>query len=234
MPDRTSKASPAASNTATPGKDTRDKKLPAAPRPRRSAPMQHGGSLEQVAIARELFWHNVMREMLTSLSILSAGGGDQGEGDDNILDGRLAVITQLGQRIPIASVYPLFACGMNTGDARERNLAEAVECTVFQIETPAGEVFTLPLHEIRTFHSLTEQLMERLQQSAAAQSQSGQDGEPFGFAAYTSLARRARETPDPYYPAPEAPRDPNPDGDSGIEEIETPVITGPEVPRDPG
>lgn len=146
-------------------------------------------ALEGVQAARELFWQNVMREILTSLSVIStAGMSGKGGQHEDLFDGRLAVITQLGQRVPIAAVFPLFACGINLDDA-QKELSMAVECTVFQIRTPGGEVFTLPLHEMRSFHSLSEDLVEQIRQQAAEQSESEDDQEPFGFAAYTSLAR---------------------------------------------
>jgi hypothetical protein len=146
-------------------------------------------AMEGVQAARELFWQNVMREILTSLSVIStAGMSGKGGPHEDLFDGRLAVITQLGQRIPIAAVFPLFACGINLDDA-QKELSMAVECTVFQFRTPGGEVFTLPLHEIRSFHSLSEDLVEQIRQQAAEQSESEDDQEPFGFAAYTSLAR---------------------------------------------
>lgn len=181
---------------------------------------------------RELFWQNVIREMLTSLSMLSmkmeaqAGAQkmadsqviidtpegtltqgvpveldeeeDEEPGEESLFDGRLAVITSLGNRIPIADVHPLFACGV-TDNADDRSLATAVECTVFQIRTPPGEVYTLPLSEIRGFHSLSPELVERLQRQAEAQLNhltGGPDEEnqqPFGFAAFTSLAKADRE-----------------------------------------
>ncbi len=143
-----------------------------------------GEPLEPVLAARELFWQNVIREMLTSLSVMTAQKSATDPG--SIFDGRLAIITKLGQRIPIAGVIPLFACGVQTTKA-EQALAMAVECSVFQINTPEGEVFTLPLHEIRSFHSLSEALIEQLAKSA--QTEENPDGEPFGFAAYTSMAR---------------------------------------------
>jgi hypothetical protein len=158
--------------------------------------------VQQVTHARELFWNNVMREILTALSVMSAQGArperplppstpdGQGEPEPTLadpLDGRMAVVTTAGERIPIADVYPLFACGI-PGSAREKALSLAVECTVFQIRTPGGEVYTLPLHEIRGFHSLSESLMREL--AEAAQSTQAEGGsEPFGFAAFTSLAR---------------------------------------------
>lgn len=193
----------------------------AAPHPRHARP--------PVGELRELFWQNVIREMLTSLSMasmqidarhkaeeISPGsviidtpdgtitqglGTDEDDGDiedeDDLFDGRLAVITSLGNRIPIADVHPLFACGI-TGNDDERSLATAVECTVFQIRTPPGEVYTLPLSEIRGFHSLSPELVERLQRQAEAQLNhlsGGPDEEnqqPFGFAAFTSLSRSSQ------------------------------------------
>ncbi len=194
--------------------------------PAELAPRHH----RHVGELRELFWQNVIREMLTSLSMLSmkmeaqAGAqkmadsqviidtpegtitqGGQAEtdeedededesGEESLFDGRLAVITTLGNRIPIADVHPLFACGV-TNNADDRSLATAVECTVFQIRTPPGEVYTLPLSEIRGFHSLSSELVERLQRQAEAQLNhmtGGPDEEnqqPFGFAAFTSLAK---------------------------------------------
>jgi hypothetical protein len=164
---------------------------------------------------RELFWQNVMREMLTSLSVLSMqrpnedqvkaaapanptttdnSGAIQPANDQafdpSLFDGRLAVVTRANERIPIASVFPLFACGINTPGTR--SLSAAVECTVFQIRTPDGHVFTLPLHEIRGFHALSEEVMERMERAAAkraARREADDDAPPFGFAAFTSLAR---------------------------------------------
>jgi hypothetical protein len=155
---------------------------------------QLSGNIKGVTSARELFWQNVMREMLTSLSVLTASkesrhaAATDATGQPlrpDMFDGRLAVFTALGQRIPIAGVYPLFACGIQTSDA-DKALSMAVECTVFQIHTPGGEVFTLPLHEIRSFHSLSEELIEQLKHAGGGEEP---QQEPFGFAAYTSLAR---------------------------------------------
>lgn len=189
--------------------------------------------MHQTAAARELFWHNVMREILTSLSIaglarrdalaeraarerrelpaqaeaaIEAAAGEQAERTDpegpeesedegaGFFDGRLAILTRGGERIPIAEVFPLFACGLN-GNPGERWLSTAVECTVFQIRTPGGEVYTLPLHEMRGFHALTPELMKKLERTARRRDESKKkDGDeeermPFGFAAFTTLAR---------------------------------------------
>lgn len=202
-------------------------------------------------MARQVFWQNMMRELLTSLSVLCgqlasrraaaarppsspspqasepapsidgvAGAvvgramhpgtplGDPGvdedhedEGDDhsftvpegvgkdhaNVFDGRLAIITSLGQRIPIAEVHPVFACGVRDADGANL-LSTIIECSVFEIRTPGGEVHTLPIHEIKAFHALTPELVEEL--GKALNVQDGDNGaQPFGFAAFTSLAR---------------------------------------------
>jgi hypothetical protein len=153
-----------------------------------------GGSILET---RELFWQNVMREMLTSLSVMTAGGigygtpGPDGKPTPVLFDGRLGVITSSGSRVPIAAVVPLFACGVG-GTEQDKALSIAVECSVFQLHTPKGEVFTLPLHEMRGFHSVSEELMERMAKSVRDKSRSRDEresAEPFGFAAFTSIAR---------------------------------------------
>ncbi len=211
---------------------------PSAPAPRtpQTTNLHQQADLNRVTLARELFWQNVIREMLTSLSVLSAKMNRQcpqppaqtpeaGDSENvtttnppppntpppsappplahqsNLFDGRLAVITTQGQRIPISQVFPLFACGIG-GTESQKNLSLAVECTVFQIRTPGGEVFTLPLHEIRSFHALTEEIMSQLA-SEAMQNGSLETDEPFGFAAFTSLARDQDSQNDPYYPDPD-------------------------------
>jgi len=157
---------------------------------------------------RELFWQNVVREMLTSLSVLHAkleAQPPQDPAEENIFDGRVAVVTTLGARIPIGSVTPLFACGI-AETAAERALSQDVECTVFQIETPEGEVFTLPLQEIRSIHALSHELIEQIKAATGG----GDPAEmPFGFAAFTSLAR-SRQAP-----------------------VWSPVFTGPDFPIEP-
>lgn len=151
-------------------------------------------SPEHTTHVRELFWNNVMREVLTALSQLSAAvernASTKPEAAEELaapLDGRMAVITSAGQRVPIADVYPLFACGI-PGNADEKALSIAVECTVFQIVTPSGEVYTLPLHEIRGFHALSPELMKQLAEATRSE-EGGSRTEPFGFAAFTSLAK---------------------------------------------
>ncbi len=166
----------------------------------------------RVGRRREVFWQNVVRETLNALSVAAAmysgrlsadakGASASGAPAHELFDGRMAVMTRLGQRIPIADVYPVFACsvpsvspGSGSGD---RMLSADVQCTVFQIRTPTGEVYTLPVHEIVSVHALSEALMRQLQVAAAEASEDGPgkaSGEPFGFAAYTSLARSEAES----------------------------------------
>lgn len=173
-----------------------------APSPPRTIGRRPAPTPADIFHTRELFWNNVIREILSTLATASAMGApppgepgkDRPQHPADVLDGRLAVITREGARIPIAAVMPLFACGVPGSDT-DRVLSMDVECTVFQIRTPTGEVFTLPLHEVRSFHALTDELMERLREAARAQSKD-EDltvGEPFGFAAFTSLARARKE-----------------------------------------
>jgi len=148
---------------------------------------------------RDLFWQNVLREVLVSLIMLrvkptapSVPGTVPEPSPTAVLDGRLGLITKSGQRIPIAAVYPVFSASVpNT--SKSLTLSAILQSTVFQIHTPGGEVYTLPLHEIRGFHALTEELMDQLEANARAQGEAnqadGSEAEPFGFAAFTSLAR---------------------------------------------
>jgi hypothetical protein len=150
-------------------------------------------SFGEVRDRRELFWHNVVREFLTNLAILSAKQSAlAAPPEDNPFDGRLAIITSQGVRISIGAISPMFACGIN-GTQADRDLSMDVECSVFQIETPEGEVFTLPLHEIRSFHALTASLIEQIKASARPEGES--DQMPFGFAAFTAMARSQRQQP---------------------------------------
>jgi len=167
--------------------------------------------LAAIASVREIFWHDVLREMLMSLAMRCAQherGGGTNTGPivapglpeaDGMFDGRLGVIINQGQRIPIASIMPVFSMGVGRTPA-ERALSMAVECTIFQIRTPAGEVFTLPIHEIRAFHSMSEELIQSLERTAREALSEPDDSRdeaagPFGFAAFTSLSRRAADVP---------------------------------------
>ncbi|MBK7406176.1 MAG: hypothetical protein IPJ41_16615 [Phycisphaerales bacterium] len=179
----------------------------------KDAPAPHPSlDVASLAQARELFWQNVMREMLTSLSMqrarlvsqLEAGQAERAstEGAEapipqglESFDGRMAIVTNQGERIPIADVTPLFACSIG-GTMRERALSEDVQCTIFQVRTPSGEVYTFPVHEIRGFHALTEEAMQSLQREASeASGDAALTGTPFGFAAFTSLARELEDAP---------------------------------------
>ncbi|MEM1330573.1 MAG: hypothetical protein AAGG07_08435 [Planctomycetota bacterium] len=158
--------------------------------PRRPAPQPPLASVtreDRLGPARRAFWHQVIVEMLTTLSAMSTETGATG-------DGRMAVITHQGQRIPISRVHPLMACSVPSGP---RSLSTILQCSVFQITTPGGEVYTLPVHEIASIHTLTPELVEALAE-ARRQAGDGAGGatgtdEPFGFAAFTSLARAERD-----------------------------------------
>jgi hypothetical protein len=184
-------------------------------RMRGDSPEVGGEMLTGVVQARDLFWRNVMREILTSLSVASlsrrtaqeqAGADGQGDAEpegEDLFDGRLAILTHAGERIAIAEVYPLFACGIQTSRS-SRALSMAVECSVFQIRTPSGEVFTLPLQEMRGFHAMTPELMQALSDEArkrAEETSMEKTAEPFGFAAFTSLAKQQESEPSASVPS---------------------------------
>lgn len=150
----------------------------------------------ETKLLREMLWHNIVREMLCALC-LETGQADAA-GTPRVLDGRLTIITFRGERIPIGAVRPLINFGV--GRTREEKvLSMMLQGTVFQIVTPDGDVFTLPIHEIRGLHALSESIMQQLQ--AAAESPEGEKpGVPFGFAAFTSLAHGLRDRPIPRAP----------------------------------
>lgn len=138
--------------------------------------------IQRLEHTRTVFWQNVVREMLVALPGLAAR-------HPQIMDGRIALLTRSGERIPIAGVEPLFPCSIAAPETIQ--LCMAVQCTVFNIRTPTGEVFTLPLEEIRSVHTLTDELVREIEQAVEAMSEDGVT-EPFGFAAFTSLARQAK------------------------------------------
>lgn len=148
--------------------------------------MREPMTVQEVLLTRRLYWHNVIREMLNSLSVMC-------QTQPEIFDGRFAVLTNKGERIAIETIFPLFACSLpNTPWEKETSIA--VQCTIYRIVTPDGEVFTLPLHEIRGLHSLTAELVEQLQREAESQSTSPSGEEssarrPFGLAAFTSMPK---------------------------------------------
>lgn len=151
----------------------------------------HPAEITQADTLRLLFWENVVREMLTGLSMMR-------ESTPDLFDGRIAILTHGGERIPIAEVSPMFACGI-PGSPRERAVSMAVECSVFQIRTPGGEVFTLPLSQVRGMHALSPELMKQLEKEAAEQAGEGDPGEvhPFGLAAFRSITRASTPSPPP-------------------------------------
>lgn len=154
--------------------------------------------LKTVETARKLFWGNVLREILCALCMESMKRQhadsppapeqhtvDVGSDPSKIFDGRLAIITSWGARLPIAAIEPVLGVGPARGATA---MSVAVECTVFQVRTTGGDVWTLPLHEIRGFHALTEQIMQAL--ATAAEEEEGdqeQQRRPFGFKAFASL-----------------------------------------------
>jgi len=211
-------------------KRTRRGSVRSSPRRRDPAPpaVPLAMSPEQTESYRELFWQNVVREILTELATICAQlpqlpagkhetpredesasedadqrDGPSGKGgraepaiDPAMFDGRMAVLTKNGQRIPIAHVSPLFGAGPS--QPSQRGLSLAVECTVFQIRTPDGHVFTLPLHEMRAFHAVAPELMDRLQRNRSRRrARHESDTTPFGFAAFTSMARGVGASPLP-------------------------------------
>lgn len=153
-------------------------------------------SPRDVACERSVFWQNIVQQTLASLPFAAAQ-------QPELLDGRVAVLTKGGERIPIRSVHPVFACSVRSDNARERSLSLAVQCTIFRIETPSGEAFTLPLEEIRAIHTISDDLMKQIQEQAEqtagdlADQASGKSDRPFGFAAFTSLAKQADEESEP-------------------------------------
>lgn len=201
--------SPGTGAKAGPGRKPKPTPEP-APEPQPGPPRPDAMDPDRMIAVRDLFWDNVVRDMLNALSVLAQQQPDQ-------FDGRFAVLTRWGERIPIAHVFPLFACSI-PGTQEDRDMSAAVQCTVFRIVTPAGEVFTLPVHEIRSLHTLSSELVERLQKTAEktdspdgqaqrkrrrddGEEEESEDKRPFGFAAYTSLPKL------PPMPAPDQPQE---------------------------
>lgn len=152
---------------------------------------------------RDVFWSNVIREILMALA--SAAAASSGRIDtgpvaansstspvDDLFDGRMGVITSLGQRIPIADIIPVFSCS-KPGCDTDKSISGDVQCTVYRITTPSGESYTLPISQIIGVHSLSESLVDQLEQTASDEEDAVNSRIPFGFSAYTSLARSERE-----------------------------------------
>jgi hypothetical protein len=131
---------------------------------------------------RELFWQNSVRDLLTGLSAQIAASGHP-------MDGRVGIILHDGTRVAIGDVMPAFACGI-PGDPITQTLSIAVECSVFRVTTPQGEVLILPISAIRGVHTLSGELLKQLEQEAMRDTGSP-IGQPFGFAAFTTGGKPA-------------------------------------------
>jgi len=177
--------------------------------PTASRPPTERGPDGRVLGRRDLFWSNVVRDTLMALSAIAAHASGRSAPTPTaaafspapthpVLDGRIGVVTALGQRIPIADVFPVFAVtDVSCRQGRERS--EDVQCTVFRITTPGGEIYTLPISQISAVHAISDELLTQLERQAAARGfESGgtDDGIPFGFKAYTSLVRSESEPVD--------------------------------------
>ncbi|MEZ6163557.1 MAG: hypothetical protein R3B67_03895 [Phycisphaerales bacterium] len=190
------------------------------------APLQsqtHQYPVARAQIRRDVFWQNVCREILLGLAAAAAeSSGRTGIGPSDaqmspdpvseLFDGRMAIITSQGQRIPIADVFPVFAFSV-PGDVETRIRSSDVQCTVFRISTPTGESYTLPISQIVGIHSLSQSLIEQMEQAEASiDKDSIENRVPFGFAAYTSLARSEQQAKGQEYEGEEIP---SPDAPSG-------------------
>lgn len=175
---------------------------PAGPNSHQHA-VPHTASMVQAR--RDVFWQNVTREVLMAMAAAAAassgrvsptpkGAANSPSPVSNMFDGRMGIITTLGQRIPIADVIPVFAVS-KPGCAEDRLRSNDVQCSVFRISTPTGESYTLPIHHIAGIHSMSDALANQLEAAARAMEEKDSDGNrlPFGFGAYTSLARSESE-----------------------------------------
>ncbi|MFK7758316.1 MAG: hypothetical protein AB8C13_00030 [Phycisphaerales bacterium] len=159
----------------------------------------------RVQARRDLFWSNVVRDSLMAMASAAASSSARLSPTPsaaqhsmkpvgNLFDGRMGIITSLGQRIPIADLFPVFACS-STGTQADRDRSTDVQCTVFRITTPTGETYTLPISQIIGIHSVSEELIKQLESSTEEKpdQENTQDRRPFGFGAYTSLSKSERE-----------------------------------------
>lgn len=123
------------------------------------------------------------------------------EKQPELFDGRSAILTHQGERIPIAHLQPVFAVSVPK-DGSQHDASIAVQCTVFRVQTPGGEVFTLPIQEIRGLHMLTPELVTKLQHLEEDEDEDAPEGRPahpFGFAAFASLPKTP-PSPPPEHP----------------------------------
>lgn len=148
----------------------------------------HVEPIANLGETRSLFWQNVVREVLMTFPMLASRRPE-------VSDGRIAVLTRHGERIPLCEVEPLFPCSIASPEAQA--LCVAVQATVFNVRTPSGEMFTIPLEEIRGLHTLTDELMKALENEARSHASGEGEGEsePFGFAAFSSLRRQQQSSP---------------------------------------
>lgn len=190
----------------TPGEDTpAQAAAPYGQTPAGPAFVHRPHTADLVQVRRDVFWQNVVREVLLALAAAAAndtgrvsptasGAASSPSPTAELFDGRMAVITALGQRIPIGDVVPVFAVS-SPGTLEDRVRSNDVQCTVFRIRTPSGESYTLPITQIVGVHAFSDQLADQLEQAARNMEDTDSDGNrlPFGFAAYTSLARSESE-----------------------------------------
>lgn len=180
--------------------------------------------IARTQIRRDVFWQNVCREILMALAAAAShasGRLDEGPAAAQnspspvaeLFDGRMGLITTLGQRIPIADVVPMFAYSM-AGCADDRARSGDVQCTVFRITTPTGETYTLPITQIVGVHSLSASLIEQIEDSQDEQDDE-QERIPFGFGAYTSLARSEQQASQQGQQQSQAPSSPDQDAPRG-------------------
>jgi len=148
------------------------------------APAEDAGAGGAALQLREIFWQNVLREALVSLPAAAAERPE-------LLDGRFAILTRAGERIAVKAIRPLLAVSLPETD-EDLAMSQILQCTVFQVLTPAGEEYTLPLHEIRALHSVSEDLAAELERQAQRLLGTGAEREPFGFAAYKAMVERRR------------------------------------------
>ncbi len=165
-----------------------------------------GPQAVRVQARRDQFWSNVVRDTLMAMAAAAASSSARMSPTpsaaqhsvapvDQLFDGRMGIITSLGQRIPIADIFPVFACSA-VGSQVDRERSADVQCTVFRITTPTGETYTLPISQIIGIHSLSEELVRQLE--AATQEFGDDDPDdgntlPFGFGAYTALSKSEDE-----------------------------------------
>lgn len=160
----------------------------------------------RVQARRDQFWSNVVRDSLMAMASAAASSSARlsptpsaaehsTKPIDDLFDGRMGIITSLGQRIPIADIFPVFACSA-VGTMADRERSADVQCTIFRITTPTGETYTLPISQIIGIHSLSEDLVKQLEEATEDLQDGdprGNEGLPFGFAAYTELSKSEAE-----------------------------------------